>query len=82
MANIPWLRAVLMHYTMQSAWTQPLAVLYWPYTTNPKVPYCDYKLVTNVIRAVKIHVCHTRGIWSAISRLSANQHSGIEPTSL
>ena len=35
------------HNTMWSAWTQP---------TTPEVPYCYYKLVTNVIRAVKIHV--------------------------
>ena len=41
---------------MRSAWVQPLVVVYWPYTTNPEVPYCYYKLVTNVIRAFKIFV--------------------------
>ena len=35
---------------------KPSAVVYLPYTTNPEVPYCFYKLVTNIIRAVKIHV--------------------------
>ena len=32
----PRLRAVLMHDTTLSVWTQPLAVVYWPYTTNPR----------------------------------------------
>ena len=36
MANIPQLRAVLMHDATKSAWTQPLAVVYWPYITNPR----------------------------------------------
>ena len=36
-----------------------------------------YKLVTNVIRAVKISV-----LSSDIPRLSANQHSGLQPPSL
>jgi hypothetical protein len=56
MDNIPLLRAVLKHDASQSAWTQPVAVVYWPYITNPDVHYCYYKLVTNVIRTVKIHV--------------------------
>jgi hypothetical protein len=29
--------------------------MYWPYTTNPLVPYCYFKLVINIIRAVKIN---------------------------
>ena len=33
MANIPRLRAVLDQ--TRSAWTQPIVVVYWPYTTNP-----------------------------------------------
>ena len=49
-----------------------LAIYYKP----PEVPYCYYKLVTNVIRAVFCHIC---GIRSGIPRLSANQHSGLEP---
>ena len=44
MANIPRLRAVLWHD----------AIGHIPQT--PEVPYCYYKLVTNVIRAVKINV--------------------------
>jgi hypothetical protein len=56
MANIPQLRSVLMHDATRSAWIQALAMVYWPYTTNPGVPYSYYKLVTNVIRAVKINV--------------------------
>ena len=55
MANIPWLRAV-MHDATRSAWIQPLAVVYWPYTTNPEVTYCYYKLVAHLIKAVKIQV--------------------------
>ena len=34
MANIPRLRADLMHDATMSAWIQPLAVVYWPYITN------------------------------------------------
>ena len=36
MANIPQLRAVLMNDAKWSAWIQPLAVVYWPYTTSPR----------------------------------------------
>ena len=36
MANIPRLRDVLMQDASRSAWIQPLAVVYWPYTTNPR----------------------------------------------
>jgi hypothetical protein len=82
MANIPLLRAVLRHDALRSAWTQLLAVVYWPYTTSP-VPYCYYKLVTNVIRAVKINVLsYLWYTWSDIPRLSANQYSGLEPPNL
>ena len=63
MGNTPWLRAVLRHNATRSAWIQPLPVVYWPYRVRvrvnpqtPEVPYCYYKLVTNVIRAVNIHV--------------------------
>ena len=45
MANIPRLRAVLRNGAN---------IGHIPQT--PEVPYCYYKLVTNVIRAVKIHV--------------------------
>ena len=51
MANIPQLRAVLIHDATWSAWTQHLAVVYWPYITNPDEHYFHYKLVTNLIRA-------------------------------
>jgi hypothetical protein len=34
-ANVPQLSSVLMQNVSWSAWTQPLAVVYWPYTTNP-----------------------------------------------
>ena len=34
--NIPRLRAVLTHNATLSAWTQALAVVYWPYTTIPR----------------------------------------------
>jgi hypothetical protein len=50
MANIPRLRAVFKRDAM---WC---LVVYWPYITNPEVPYCYYKLVTNVVRAVKQNV--------------------------
>jgi hypothetical protein len=56
MANVPQLRAVLMHNATRRSWTQPLAVIYWPYTPHLLGPYCYYKLVTNVIRAVYIRV--------------------------
>ena len=44
------------HDTTWNAWRQPLDVVYRPYITNHEVPYCYYKLVINVIRAVKIIV--------------------------
>ena len=53
--NIPWLWAVLMHDATRSAWIQPLSIVIWPYNI-PEVPYCYYKLVTNVIRTVKSNV--------------------------
>ena len=57
MPNMTRLRAVLRHDVTRSAWTQPLDVVYWPiFHKTPEVPYCYYKLVTNVIRAVKISV--------------------------
>ena len=34
MTNTPRLRAVLKRNATQSAWTQPLAVVYWPCTTH------------------------------------------------
>ena len=56
MANIPRLRAVLTHDATRSARTQTLAVYIGHISQTPKVPYCYYKLVTNVIRAVKRNV--------------------------
>jgi hypothetical protein len=53
-ANILWLRAVLI-YNAECLDTA-LSMIYCPYTTNPGVPYCYYKLVTIVIKAVKIKV--------------------------
>ena len=53
MANIPRLRAVLMHDATSEC--LDTAVVYW-LSQTPEVPYCYYKLVTNVIRAVKITV--------------------------
>jgi hypothetical protein len=53
MANIPRLRAVLMHDSTWSAWIK------WyigQISQTPEVPYCYYKLVTNVIRAVNFFV--------------------------
>ena len=50
-------------------------------TQTPEVPYYYYELVTNVIRAVKIKFCHTRGIRSDIPRLSTNQYSVLKPPS-
>ena len=47
-AQYTWLRTVLRHDTTHSAWIQPLAVVYWPYTT-PLVCYSYYRLVTNKI---------------------------------
>ena len=78
MANIPQLRAVLRIQPL--AWIQPLAVVYWLYTTNPRGALLTYKLVTNVIREVKINVLSYP--WYDIPRLSSNQHSGLEPSSL
>ena len=50
MANIPRLRAVLLHdATLDTALSRGIY-------HKPDVPYCYYKLATNVIRAVKINV--------------------------
>ena len=61
MVNVSWLRAVLKHNAMQSEWSQPLAVVYWPYITNPR---CLIAII-NVIRAVKMHVlsCPWYTVW-------------------
>ena len=58
MANIPQLKAVLMHNATRSARTQHLAVVQYigHISQTPEVPDCYYKLITNVIRAVKINV--------------------------
>jgi hypothetical protein len=58
---------ILFFCATRSAWIQPFAVVYWSYTTNPDVPFCYYKLVTNVIRAVKINILSYRGI-TAVSQ--------------
>jgi hypothetical protein len=49
-------------------------MVYWQYTTNPEVPYCYYKLVTNVIRAVKLHV--------VISMVYVLMYHGFQPISI
>jgi hypothetical protein len=54
MANRQRLRAVLMHNAECLDTALSLGIL--AYTTNPEVPYCNYKLVTNVIRALKTNV--------------------------
>jgi hypothetical protein len=56
MANIPRLRDIFMHDAAQRAWIQPSVWYIGKIPQTPKVPYYNYKLVTNVIRAVKIHV--------------------------
>ena len=56
MANIPWLRAVSMHDAMQSAWIQPLGHGIFAIYHTPLCLIANYKLVTNVNRAVKINV--------------------------
>ena len=56
MANIPRLRDVLKTDATLSVWIQPVAMVYWSYTTYPEGPYCYYKLVTNKIRSVKVYV--------------------------
>ena len=55
MAYIPLLRTV-GHDATRSARTQPVALYIGHISQTPEVPYCYYKLVTNVIRAVKINV--------------------------
>jgi hypothetical protein len=53
MANIPRLRAVLTHKEcLDTALTCGILAIYH----KPEVPYCYFKLVTNIIRTVKIHV--------------------------
>jgi hypothetical protein len=70
MANIPQLRDAFTHDTTWSAWIQPLAVVYWPYsTTPPKVPYCYDKLIPKVIRALKMFCC-TRLIYHIFQPIS------------
>ena len=57
MVNIPQLRAVSRPSVLRRAKEQPLATVYWPYITNPEVSYCYFKLVTNIITAVKKNAC-------------------------
>jgi hypothetical protein len=83
MANIPRLRAVFTRRNAECLDTALIRQLdrhrTQPTPQTPKVVYCYYKLVTNLIREVKIHVCHTLGIQP---RISDNQHSGLKPPSL
>ena len=70
--------SVLMH---DCVWTTALSCSILTVHHQPsthKVPYCYYKLVTYVIRAVKNMFCHTRDIGPDIPRLLANQHSSLE----
>ena len=54
MANIPRHKAVLMHDAVPGYTPWQWYIGHKPQT--PEVPYCYYKLFTNVIRAVKINV--------------------------
>ena len=82
MVNIPRLRAVFKHNAIQSGWTQHLAVIYCPYTTNPEVPYWYHKLVTNLIRIVEIHVLSN--LWYTVRYTTAVSQSAfrLKPPSL
>ena len=53
MANIPRLRAILKHNAMRKAWQQPLALVYWQYTTNTRGALLLFLTGYNLIRAVK-----------------------------
>ena len=50
MANIPGLRAVLKHDTMWSAWIQPLAMVYWPYSAFGDYSDLGYSLILKLIK--------------------------------
>jgi hypothetical protein len=79
MANIAWLRAVLKT-RCNAECCRSGYIGNIPQT--PEVPYCYYKRVTNVIRAVKINVLSYQWYTFDIPRLLANQHSGLEAPSL
>lgn len=59
MVNISRLRAVLIHDATRGAWTEPLAVIYWPYTTKPS----GALMVTNVIRAIKMYILSYQSVY-------------------
>lgn len=68
MDNIPRPRAILNHDA-----TQPIAMVYWPYTLTPQVPYCYYKLVTNIITTVtKIKM-----VWYMVTYIMAFSQSAF-----
>ena len=67
MDKIPRLRAVLMHVAMRSAWIRPLAVVYWPYTTNPQGALLLLKTgYQRNYNRKQVRLTHTRGIQSDI----------------
>ena len=61
MTNIPRLRAVLTQDNAECLDTALISGILAIYHKPPEVTYCYYKLVTNVIRAVKIHVLSSPG---------------------
>jgi hypothetical protein len=73
MANIPRLRAQRNMECLETAISCVILAIYHK-------PH--YKLVTNVIRAVKINVSSYPWSTVYIPRLPANQQSGLEPPSL
>ena len=46
MVNIPRLRAVSRHSALHRAQEQPLAMIYWPYTTPPRALLLKYNINT------------------------------------
>ena len=45
MTNIPQLRAVSRHSALRRAYEEPVAMLYWPYTTPPLALLLYYTLL-------------------------------------
>ena len=53
-------------------WIQPLAGVYWPYTKTREVPYCYYKLVTNVISKNSTTKCFVKPMVYGLKYLIIN----------
>ena len=80
MASIPQLRAVLRHECPDTAVNRGIVIIHHK---TLGAPYCSYKLVTDVIRAVKINCFVIPVVYGLMYHgCQPFRHSGLETPSL